>query len=695
MKFVALISGGKDSCYNILHCLKNGHELVALANLMPENNSQQELDSFMFQTVGHDIVSMYGKCTGLPLFRQPIKQGGSKNVQLNYTPTSSDEIEDLFILLQNVIKEIPDVKGVSVGAILSSYQRTRVENVCNRLGLVSLAYLWERSQDELMGEMCLMSKDLDDPELDENNCSMDARLIKVAALGLNKTHLGMSLPHMYPILQNLSLKYDVNICGEGGEFETMTLDAPFFRKGKLEITDIEYDTSQSSNGVYNAHLTVAFVEREVSVEQLNLELKKLPVPQTFNSKFQHILEISLKDQPCIPQFLDHPDENCISKSKIFDPMSSHKIENIIYISNLVCTSSVRKTVEEQVIDIFKKLKLCLNEYNVVQSHIISSTLLLKNMADFSKVNTIYNNFFSVSEWGPLPPSRACVGTSLLNSTYLVQLSVIIDSSLDVKQLDNNVWVSNAKNGLHVQGLSYWAPRNIGPYSQVTTSNNDQNKVGYVSGQIALIPPSLELCNEGQYEEAILSLQHFDTIIQTNGVPNILSMMSYITSKDMLPSVTSVWFAYQVDGSSNDDMINKSLKSLIIVQVDELPKSANCEWSGIACKSLDINYSEYSNMTDCESTSFENTSKYELEIPCSSKIVVKDEKERCFVTGFCNSKEELADIVSHLNIPHHITVYYNPAYSTITGNLHNCTITTVNGVYDYKGNEYVFGFQIFM
>ena len=35
MKYVALLSGGKDSCYNLLHCEKNGHELIAAASLRP------------------------------------------------------------------------------------------------------------------------------------------------------------------------------------------------------------------------------------------------------------------------------------------------------------------------------------------------------------------------------------------------------------------------------------------------------------------------------------------------------------------------------------------------------------------------------------------------------------------------------------------------------------------------------------
>jgi hypothetical protein len=36
MKYIALLSGGKDSCYNLLHCHKNGHELVVAASLRPE-----------------------------------------------------------------------------------------------------------------------------------------------------------------------------------------------------------------------------------------------------------------------------------------------------------------------------------------------------------------------------------------------------------------------------------------------------------------------------------------------------------------------------------------------------------------------------------------------------------------------------------------------------------------------------------
>ena len=64
----------------------------------------------------------------LPLIRQ-YTQGKSINSNLQYEHAFNDEVEDLYLLLKKVITLYPDVKGVSSGAILSTYQRTRIEHV--------------------------------------------------------------------------------------------------------------------------------------------------------------------------------------------------------------------------------------------------------------------------------------------------------------------------------------------------------------------------------------------------------------------------------------------------------------------------------------------------------------------------------------------------------------------------------------
>uniref|UniRef100_A0A671PCN4 Diphthine--ammonia ligase n=1 Tax=Sinocyclocheilus anshuiensis TaxID=1608454 RepID=A0A671PCN4_9TELE len=197
VRVVALISGGKDSCYNTLQCVSAGHSIVALANLTPHTHVPDELDSYMYQTVGHQAVGLYAEAMDVPLYRRTIEGiVHPKNENLSVTR---------FPL---VLQEKERVEAVSVGAILSDYQRVRVENVCVRLQLQPLAYLWRRDQAELLREII--------------SSGLHAVVIKVAAYDLvHIKHVGRAL---------LSDKYGVHICGEGGEYETFTVDCPLFKK---------------------------------------------------------------------------------------------------------------------------------------------------------------------------------------------------------------------------------------------------------------------------------------------------------------------------------------------------------------------------------------------------------------------------------------------------------------------------------
>ena len=69
MKFIALVSGGKDSVYNIIECVSFGHELICIGNLYQKG----EIDSFMYQTVGGELVDHIAKCLDVPLVKREIK----------------------------------------------------------------------------------------------------------------------------------------------------------------------------------------------------------------------------------------------------------------------------------------------------------------------------------------------------------------------------------------------------------------------------------------------------------------------------------------------------------------------------------------------------------------------------------------------------------------------------------------------
>lgn len=549
MKFVALISGGKDSIFNILSCINNGHELVALGNLYPNKVDVHEIDSFMFQTVGHSIVEYYKYCLGVPLYRRKII-GGSNNQDVEYWPTQKDEIEDLFLLLSEIIERHPDIQAVSSGAILSQYQRTRVENVCSRLSLTSLCYLWQRDQLQLMDEMC--------------QSGLDARIIKVAAIGLDSKHLGQSIQQLFPYLVKLNQLYDVHICGEGGEFETVVLDLPIF-KSRLTITDHEIVRSTGEDTSY-LKIKVLLQEKD-GLDTLNIS--KVPLlDETFSEIAERVVSYGN----------NFPGKEPISTEKI-NSQEDIAIEEVIkdipagiYISNLTSSSP---TVKQQVDDVFTKLERILHDKRLQFSQVQNVTLLLSDMNNFSEINTTYERYFQDQF---LPPSRVCVETRL-SKKNLVQVSCKVSHSHD-------------KQGLHVRSRSYWAPQNIGPYSQAIVCKNPKYQLASIAGQIPLVPATMNMLPLETFSDlvksAILSLQHFRrimTLVRTSGLGPVVCFLVNQQDADI---ISRIW---------NEFASVEEKNHLIIVKVTKLPKNAQVEWSGF---SFDNIVDMYDDLEDSES-----------------------------------------------------------------------------------------------
>ena len=66
-----------------------------------------ELDSYMYQTVGHNAIDLYAQAMDLPLYRGMI-QGSSVNQGKVYKESEQDEVEDLYKLLKNIkVRSVP------------------------------------------------------------------------------------------------------------------------------------------------------------------------------------------------------------------------------------------------------------------------------------------------------------------------------------------------------------------------------------------------------------------------------------------------------------------------------------------------------------------------------------------------------------------------------------------------------------
>jgi diphthine-ammonia ligase len=77
--------------------------------------------------------------------------------------------------------------------------------------------------------------------------------------------------------------------------------------------------------------------------------------------------------------------------------------------------------------------------------------MLSSIDLFGDINAVYKKYFGTS-----PPSRACVAVDLPHPIR-VRLDCTAYTESDTR----------TRRALHVQGWSYWAPANIGPYSQAT------------------------------------------------------------------------------------------------------------------------------------------------------------------------------------------------------------------------------------
>ena len=76
-------------------------------------------------------------------------------------------------------------------------------------------------------------------------------------------------------------------------------------------------------------------------------------------------------------------------------------------------------IEDETFQIFKNINAILNEVNMTFDNIVKSTIFLKNMDDFSTVNSIYAKYFKSS-----PPARETVEVSRLPKNVNIEISVI-------------------------------------------------------------------------------------------------------------------------------------------------------------------------------------------------------------------------------------------------------------------------------
>ncbi|KAK6440339.1 hypothetical protein LTR95_003442 [Oleoguttula sp. CCFEE 5521] len=599
LQVVALISGGKDSFFSILHCLANGHVVVALANLHPpvlaDGSAVDDTDSFMYQTIAHAIIPLYEEALGLPLYRQAIT-GSAVNASKDYgphaagEPSNHDETEDLTTLLITVIKAHPEVNAVSTGAILSDYQRTRVESVALRLGLTPLSYLWQYPSLPPISAISLLD--------DMAAAGQDARLVKVASGGLDDSFLwenvadARTMARLMKASERFGTDGDGSALGEGGEYETLAISGPRPLWKKRIVVDA--DNVETIPGEAGKPLDEADVR----------------IPDLLDRRFYLLQEqLAILNQEPV-DYIDTRSKPVLQSSLVDD--------GTILIANVVGNGY---DAAEQASDIMRQLHERLTRKGMSFSNVVYTSIILREMADFVGVNAAYGRHFQYAN----PPSRVTFACAdVLPKDAALSISV---TAMEQRQYTIRI-------GLHVQSRSYWAPANIGPYSQAiavpvnVVASEAGSAVVYIAGQIPLVPatmelhvrPTLDAGAESRFtSQALLALQHLYRIGRAMKVRSWITAIALVTAKDeheahhraavarMIwhdatrrdePGADSasdehdpdfdVWDQQQgsgrpawqqaiPDATDDSEALFVSISPLVVILVDALPRGASIEW----------------------------------------------------------------------------------------------------------------------
>jgi diphthine-ammonia ligase len=198
----ALVSGGKDSIYAASLADAQGWHVDELLVLVPD-----DIDSFLFHTPNLGLVELQAEAWTKRCRRVPIHGTG-------------EEAESS--ALRTALSE--GTGPVVTGAIGSSYQWARLQRTTFELHRPLYAPLWGKDPGTVVRQ--------------EIAASLDIRIVQVAAEPLGPELLGrrLDLRLLEEIERTAPTGRGVHPAGEGGEYETLVVDAPFFAR-RLVIED--------------------------------------------------------------------------------------------------------------------------------------------------------------------------------------------------------------------------------------------------------------------------------------------------------------------------------------------------------------------------------------------------------------------------------------------------------------------------
>lgn len=198
MKIATLFSGGKDSTMAVYKAIEAGNDVECLVSMISDNPH-----SYMYHVPNIHLTQLSSEALEIPLIKGVTKGEKEK------------ELEDLKLVLKELKQK--KIVGIYSGAISSTYQKSRIDKICDELGFKSCTPLWHMDPKEYLKELIKLG--------------FEVIITSVSAEGLDESWLGRKIDeNLLDELTNLNEKYGIHMAFEGGEAETLVLNCPIFKK---------------------------------------------------------------------------------------------------------------------------------------------------------------------------------------------------------------------------------------------------------------------------------------------------------------------------------------------------------------------------------------------------------------------------------------------------------------------------------
>jgi len=198
-------SGGKDCCLALHRARLSGLDVCYLANTVTADGQRS-----CSHGMAAGVIKKQAEALGIPIFQQP---------------TGKDDYEARFVEMLKFF-QTQGITGGVFGDIDFNAHREWIERVCASAGMTPHLPLWLEDQRKLVEEF-----------IDAGYVTV---VVAVKAEILGEEFLGRRLDRRF--LDDLAgLHRGITPCGEAGEFHTLVLDGPLFKK-RLEIIESRKET---------------------------------------------------------------------------------------------------------------------------------------------------------------------------------------------------------------------------------------------------------------------------------------------------------------------------------------------------------------------------------------------------------------------------------------------------------------------